>query len=104
MARKEVTEDELDAQAKANGHQGGAHQEDSRRDCNKHVEDRDEALVAFSLGDPVTSDGRPLVHFDKDESRLRNSAGVLENTMSGQEGISDALPDSSRVAAESEQS
>ena len=37
MGRKRITGDELNARAKANGYQRGAHrEEDSRRDCNKH--------------------------------------------------------------------
>ena len=49
MARKKITGDELNARAKANGYQRGAHRDkDSLRDRNKHVDkvkkDQDAAL------------------------------------------------------------
>jgi hypothetical protein len=52
MARKKTTADELNARAKANGYQRGAHRDkDSLRDQNKHVDkvkkDQDAALHRY---------------------------------------------------------
>jgi hypothetical protein len=54
MARKNISVDELNAHAEANGYQRGAHrEEDSRRDCNKHVDkikqDQNAALDRYVL-------------------------------------------------------
>jgi hypothetical protein len=54
MVSKKITRDELNAHAEANGYQRGAHREgDSRRDCNKHVDnvkrDQNVALDGYVL-------------------------------------------------------
>lgn len=54
MVRKKITVDELNARTKENGYQRGAHrEEDSRRDCNKHIDrvkrDQDGALDRYVL-------------------------------------------------------
>ena len=54
MARKKITGDELNARAKANGYQRGAHgEEDGRRNRNKHIDtvkkDQDAALDRYVL-------------------------------------------------------
>ena len=54
MERKKITEDDLNARAKANGYQRGAHREkDGRRNRNKHIDkvkkDQDAALDRYVL-------------------------------------------------------
>jgi hypothetical protein len=54
MARKKITGDELNARAKANGYQRGAHrEEDGRQNRNKHIDkvekDQDAALDRYVL-------------------------------------------------------